>query len=208
MEKRRDTVLDRQGRPISAASVRVVSYPGGALATIYSDDGVSQTPNPLYTDDDGVFEYYAADGAYSWIVTTNTDTKTINDIRHGISGGSGVDETAFSTYTPTVSVNSGTITSAIQVARYKLVGKILHLHAVIDFTVTSGAPTSLRVTYPNAAQGSAAGVVGQTGLVVNGTPETGYFTEGSANYLSVARFGGGAFSGSCSLFGSFVLEIA
>lgn len=82
MQKLFHTVLDLQGRPVEAASVRVLEYPGGGDATIYSDNGTTETPNPLTTDDHGFFEYYAADGRYTWVITTDTDEKTINDIIH------------------------------------------------------------------------------------------------------------------------------
>ncbi len=88
MEKRFDAIVDLKGNAVVGATVRVQSYPGGSLSTIYSDNlGVTAIPNPLTTDADGYFEYYAADGHYSWVITTNISTKTINDIVHGSSGG-------------------------------------------------------------------------------------------------------------------------
>ena len=82
MEKRFDTVLDTQGRPVSGATVLVTEYPGGATATIYSDDGVTEASNPLTTDANGYFEYLAANGHYTWLITTTTTTKTIQDVLH------------------------------------------------------------------------------------------------------------------------------
>ena len=82
MEKKSDTVLDTRGRPISGATVRVNTYPAGVLATIYSDDGVTAKTNPMVTDSSGYFEYYADDGHYSWVITTDTDSVTRNDILH------------------------------------------------------------------------------------------------------------------------------
>lgn len=82
MQKIFHTVLDRQGRPVEAASVQVLDYPGGGVSTIYSDDGSTEASNPLTTDADGFFEYYAADGRYTWVITTDSDEKTINDIIH------------------------------------------------------------------------------------------------------------------------------
>jgi len=89
MEKKLGTVADKKGNAVEGATVRVQAYPGGALSTIYSDNlGVTGIPNPLVTDENGAFEYYAADGHYSWVITTNIDTRTINDIVHGGAGGS------------------------------------------------------------------------------------------------------------------------
>lgn len=82
MEKRFSTVLDLRGNAVEDAAVEVRTYPAGALATIYSDDGVTPKANPMTTDANGYFEYYAADGHYSWVITTNEDTRTISDIIH------------------------------------------------------------------------------------------------------------------------------
>lgn len=75
-------MIDLKGNAVEGATVQVNTYPAGALAPIYSDNGVTPIPNPLTTDANGFFEYYAADGNYTWVITTNIDTKTINDIQH------------------------------------------------------------------------------------------------------------------------------
>lgn len=80
MQKRHDVVLDTQGRPISGAAVRVNTYPAGVLATIYSDDGVTTKSNPMVTDSAGKYEYYAANGHYTEIITTTVATSTLNDV--------------------------------------------------------------------------------------------------------------------------------
>jgi hypothetical protein len=83
MQKKWDTILDRQGRPVEGATVQVNLYPGGGAATIYSDDSGTQKANPLVTDEDGYFEYYAANGHYTWIPTTNEGVQPAkNDILH------------------------------------------------------------------------------------------------------------------------------
>jgi hypothetical protein len=82
MEKRFYTVLDRQGRPVSGAAVEVRTWPFGELATIYSDDGVTVKANPTLTDENGYFEYYAPNGHYTWIITTNLETRIVNDVSH------------------------------------------------------------------------------------------------------------------------------
>ena len=94
MEKRFDSIVDLKGNAVEGATVRVQSYPAGALSTIYSDSlAVTEIANPLTTDASGYFEYYAADGHYSWVITTNIDAKTISDIIHG--SGSEGDESFF-----------------------------------------------------------------------------------------------------------------
>lgn len=86
-EKRFDTVLDLKGNPVANAQIRVLEYPDGGEATIYSDrSGVNPVANPLVADNYGFFEYYAADGTYTWEITTNLGTRVINDILHGNAG--------------------------------------------------------------------------------------------------------------------------
>jgi hypothetical protein len=83
MQKRWDYIIDTNGKPVEGATVEVNQYPGGTDATLYSDDGATAiTGNILTTDEDGYFEYYAANGRYTWIITTDSDAKTINDIIH------------------------------------------------------------------------------------------------------------------------------
>lgn len=82
-QKRFDTIQDLRGNAVEGATVEVLEYPGGGTATIYSDSaGVTQIANPISTDENGYFEYYAADGRYSWEITTNLGVRTINDIQH------------------------------------------------------------------------------------------------------------------------------
>lgn len=83
MQKLFHTVIDTQGRPVEGATLKVNEYPGGGLATIFSaNSALSETDNPLITDEKGFVEYYAEDGRYTWIITTDLDEKTINDIIH------------------------------------------------------------------------------------------------------------------------------
>jgi hypothetical protein len=83
MQKRFDAIIDLKGNAVEGATIKVITYPAGALATIYSDSlGVAEIPNPLVTDENGFAQYYAANGHYSWVITTNIDTKTINDVYH------------------------------------------------------------------------------------------------------------------------------
>lgn len=83
MQKYTDLVLGMNGQtlvPVVGASVTVLTYPGGAVASIYSDNGITATANPLTTDNTGRFSFYAANGRYSIKVTYQTVTYTIQDI--------------------------------------------------------------------------------------------------------------------------------
>ena len=64
MERFFDVVTDRRGNAISGATVTVTNS-AGSTATIYSDDGVTTTGNPLTTNADGEYSFYAANGTYS-----------------------------------------------------------------------------------------------------------------------------------------------
>lgn len=84
MEKYQSNVQNRKGDAVSGASVRVLTYPGNVLATIYSDDGVTPAANPLTTDSNGAFFFYAADGQYSLQISGNGIAPlTISDVALG-----------------------------------------------------------------------------------------------------------------------------
>jgi hypothetical protein len=82
MEKYTDVVQSaRSGAAIPSALVTVKTSPAGATATIYSDDGVTTKSNPITTDSNGEFSFYAADGDYTLTVSgTGITERTIGPI--------------------------------------------------------------------------------------------------------------------------------
>jgi hypothetical protein len=64
VQRRYSVVQDRSGNAISGASITVTASDGG-LATLYSDNGVTPTSNPVTTNTNGEYAYYAANGIYS-----------------------------------------------------------------------------------------------------------------------------------------------
>lgn len=64
MERHFDVVQDRRGNAIAGASVTIKNA-AGAVATIYSDNGVTTTDNPLTTNADGEYTFFAANGLYT-----------------------------------------------------------------------------------------------------------------------------------------------
>jgi hypothetical protein len=81
MQKYQDNVQNRNGDAVVGAHVQVLTYPSGAAATIYSDNGITPAANPLSTDTNGAFAFYAADGRYSLMITGNSIAPiTVTDI--------------------------------------------------------------------------------------------------------------------------------
>jgi hypothetical protein len=64
MQKYQDRVFSTAGQPIQGVLVTVYNQGTSTLAAIYSDDGVTLTGNPVSTDVNGYFAFYAADGRY------------------------------------------------------------------------------------------------------------------------------------------------
>jgi hypothetical protein len=68
MQKYSNNITNRNGQVIVGASVAVSRVDGGAV-TLYSDNGVTTTTNPLTTDANGYFEFYAVGGRYNFTVS-------------------------------------------------------------------------------------------------------------------------------------------
>lgn len=81
MQKFINSIAAATGMPVSGAQVQVNTYPAGLAATIYSDNGVTPAANPITTDTNGAFAFYAADGHYQIVISgANIQTQTVNDI--------------------------------------------------------------------------------------------------------------------------------
>ena len=59
-----DVVQTRSGAAIAGVSVTIYNSSGGA-ATLYSDNGVTPKTNPVTTNADGEYFFYAANDTYS-----------------------------------------------------------------------------------------------------------------------------------------------
>jgi hypothetical protein len=82
MRRYQDRVVNQVGVPVASATVTVRvanATPGtGALATIYSDDGITPIgSSQVTTDSRGYFFFYAADGKYDLTITGATVTTLI-----------------------------------------------------------------------------------------------------------------------------------
>ncbi len=80
MQKYFNTILDQKGDPIQEADV-LVQTSAGATATIYSDNSGTTTGNPIETDENGYFEFYAPNGLYTVVASkTGKTTVTISNV--------------------------------------------------------------------------------------------------------------------------------
>jgi hypothetical protein len=110
MQKYYDSVLLDSGMPAVGVSVTVTAFGGGAV-TIYSDNGATPRANPITTDANGYFEFYAADGRYTIQISgASITTRTITDILlEDPADGNAV---LFSTLTATGQVSLGGVANA------------------------------------------------------------------------------------------------
>jgi hypothetical protein len=69
VQKYQNSVTNNNGQSLANLSVLVTNFPAGTPATIYSDNGITPVANPLTTDQNGAFGFYAADGHYSLTVS-------------------------------------------------------------------------------------------------------------------------------------------
>lgn len=94
MERYFDIATDRRGNSITGATV-TIKKPDGTTATIYSDNGITTTSNPITTDADGKYTFFAKNGKYTIAIVAEgygsvtkdnivlydpTDAMAINDI--------------------------------------------------------------------------------------------------------------------------------
>lgn len=84
MQKYQDYVIrlsNGDSFPVVGASILVKNNPSGTTASIYSDNGVTLAANPLTSDANGLFSFYAADGHYDLYITgTGITAKDVTDI--------------------------------------------------------------------------------------------------------------------------------
>jgi hypothetical protein len=126
MQKYTDVVTSaRSGAAVPDALVTVKTSPAGATATIYSDDGVTTQSNPLTTDSNGEFTFYAADGEYTLTVSgTGITSRTIGPIiLHDPADSDDYMPSTDVSFTPS---GSGAVSRTVQ-------GKLRYLVSVEDF---------------------------------------------------------------------------
>lgn len=79
MIKISDVIIDTAGNGIHNATVAITTYPAGAPATLYSDNGVTAlASNSVLTDEFGQFEFYLPNGRYSRTISKAGATTVID----------------------------------------------------------------------------------------------------------------------------------
>jgi hypothetical protein len=68
MQKYQNNVTTNRGVAVARTLVRVENL-DGTLATVYSDNGVTITSNPMLTNENGYFEFYADTGRYNILIS-------------------------------------------------------------------------------------------------------------------------------------------
>jgi hypothetical protein len=64
MEQSSDTIIDLKGNALPGVAIRVFAD-DGSLAQLFSDNGLTPVSNPTYTDQNGRYVFYAANGRYT-----------------------------------------------------------------------------------------------------------------------------------------------
>jgi len=176
MQKYQDNIIGRNGTALAAvngASVLVTLAGTVTVATIYSDNGVTVMPNPIMTDANGYFEFYAADGAYDLYVNgqlTYTDVLVIDsvvndaDVQAELAARPTSAALATSTAAATVGATSGNVQSSLD-ARPTAAQLTATDGATKIGTPSGSVQTALDARPTSAALGAT------TGSTLVGTPE-------------------------------------
>jgi hypothetical protein len=83
MKKHTDYVIDREGNAVAGAEVYVRLQSDNTLATLYSDNGSTSLANPVTTDNDGEFFFYADDNVYKLqVYTEGEQQQEVTNFQH------------------------------------------------------------------------------------------------------------------------------
>jgi hypothetical protein len=169
MRKYFDTILSADGKPVGGASVTVAQFGSNTPTSIFSDSaGTVPLVNPLSTDTNGFFEFYAADGRYTLIVSApGFGTRTVTDIalddpadasQATINGGS-INNTPIGATTP--SSGAFTTLSASGGITGSLTGNVV---GNVTGNVTGNADTATSATSATTATNQSGGTVSATSI--------------------------------------------
>jgi hypothetical protein len=165
MQKYFNYVQNTHGDAIQGASVAVTITSSGATATIYSDDGVTTTTNPLTTDENGYFAFYAADNNYTLTISGNGITTSVI---------TNVSLVSYSenTWIPSI---GGNATYSVQAGFYTKRGRSVTVTGQILINAIGTGSTGTITGLPFTAIGGC-----DTAITV------GYFTGSATNYATIS----------------------
>lgn len=101
-------------------------------------------------------------------------------------GGTGDTGTAWTTYTPTLSASTGTLTSASATGRYKQLGKTVHVQIVVTITTNGSAAVYVVATLPALGSPAAEYVLAGRNAGTDGKLLQGYISSAAAQVLILA----------------------
>lgn len=204
MQKYFNNVVNSLGVPVAGASVLVTKLTGGA-ASLFTDNGVTRSTNPVSTNGSGQFSFYAPDGRYTLTVTGNgilpySITDLILDDPFG--GGSGAVFTTITSVAPTGTAPlivasttpvanltaSNVVTNANLTGDVTSVGNVTTLATANATVGTYGTATSVS-QFTADAKGRITGAVNVPIAIAN-TAVSGLGTLSTQNATAVAITGG------------------
>jgi hypothetical protein len=119
-------------------------------------------------------------------LVTAADVKTLTNTTYNTAGTGNAFtvnsvslDTAWATYTPTVTANSGSFTAYTATGRYKDIGKTRHISVDINVTTVGTAAVSANVTLPSGTTAAHAQSLSATNFT-DATPGVGYTTSGAS----------------------------
>ena len=64
-----DTIQDRNGNVVGAATITITDYPSGIASTVYATNALGANINPITANSDGEYSFYAIPGQYTLSVS-------------------------------------------------------------------------------------------------------------------------------------------
>lgn len=163
MQKYQNNVQTLDGRAIVGASVTVTEYPGGAPATVYNANGSGVITQPILTNGDGEFAFYAANGRYQLQITGGgiSVAQSITDVILFDPADAGIVPTgAFITSSQTLNVP--TDYASISAALTYLGGLTIVKDAIVTIQVANGTYVQSSVNYCAHPNGVRIRIIGNT----------------------------------------------
>lgn len=154
MQKYVNNIQDLRGNALYGATITVYNSLG-ALATIYSDNGITTQANPITADAEGEFSFYAANGRYTLsIAYTGSTTQTLSDIILFDPADTGAVAATSVSFTPTGTIVATNVQTAIAEAASEALQKASNLS---DLANVATARSNLGLTATTGA-----GLIGYT----------------------------------------------